>query len=219
MILALGLSLTVVSTVACSITHPKFSDVKNDHWDAINNKNAYLDAYKLTDEFKTSYNTDINALNERLIARKIDAYTYENELEKLDSNEYTEQVIVENADEQTKAEFNELNQKYLDTKAEWEKQATPSVISCGGAFAMPMVTAGLYYIWKPKKKHNEHEVDFEHHISEDAFKRVMKLKDMPPYHPINASENQKVTTYYAYDHKEEKAPDTTHQENNNTLNQ
>ncbi len=188
MILGIGLSLTVASAVACGITHPKFSDVKDEYWDAVDNKNAYLEAYEQTDEFKTTYNADVNALSDRLIAREIDAYGYESEIEKLNNNEYTEKVLVENADDQTKAKFNEINQKYLDTSKEWDKQAMPSVITSFAAFAMPILTAGLYYIWKPRKKYNELEDDFEHHISEETFKRVMKLKDLPPYHPINAEE-------------------------------
>lgn len=188
MILGIGLSLTIASGVACGITHPKFSDVKNAHRDAIDNKNAYLNAYEQTDEFKTAYNTDVKVLNDRLIAREISGDTYDEELEKLTDNTYTEQVLLANANKQTKSEFDKINQKYLDTHAEWDKQAMPAAISAYGAFTMPLVTAGLYYIWKPRKKHNELENDFNLHISEEAFKRVMELKDMPPYRPNNAED-------------------------------
>ena len=190
MILGIGLSLTIANAIACGFIHSKFSNVKDEYFDATNAKAAYLDTFEQSDEFKTTYNKDVNTLNNRLIAREIDAYTYESELEKLNNNEYTEKVLVENADNQTKAEFDEINKKYLDTSAEWDKQAMPSAIASLSAFAMPITTLGLYCIWKPRKKYNDLEVDFEHHISEEAFKRVMKLKDLPPYHPINASENQ-----------------------------
>ena len=190
MILGIGLSLTIASAVACGITHPKFSDVKSEHWDAVDNKNAYLDTFEQSDEFKTTYNADVNSLNNRLIAREIDGNTYDKELDKLNTNEYTEKVLIEKASEQTKAEFNEINQRYLDTKAEWEKQSIPSVISAGGAFAMPMTTLGLYYIWKPRKAKEKLGDAPMHHISEETFERVMKLKDLPPYQPINAEETQ-----------------------------
>ena len=230
MILGIGLSLTVANAVACGITHPKFSDVKDEYWNAKDAKDAYLDTFEQSDEFKTTYNADVKALNDRLIAREISGDTYDEEIEKLTDNTYTEQVLLANANKQTKSEFDKINQKYLDTHAEWDKQAMPAAISACGAFTMPLLTAGLYYIWKPRKKHNELENDFNLHISEEAFKRAMELKDMPPYRPINAEDiDISSVTNELKDQTDTKIPNVprhvdaciikTEEENENGLNQ
>lgn len=190
MILGVGLSLSIASAVACGITHPKLSDAKDAYWSAKDAKDAYLDAYEQTEEFKTIYNVDVNALNERLIAREIDAYTYESELKKLNDNEYTEKVLIENAGEQTKSEFNKINQQVISADKEFYKYSLPSAISSLATFTLPLTTAFNYYLWKPRKEKCENlEDDFKPHISEETFKRVMILKDTP-YHPINAEETK-----------------------------
>lgn len=195
MILSIGLSLTIANGVACGIIHPKFSDTKDDFRYAKNNKDAYLDAYEQTDEFKTTYNTDVAELNDRLIAREIDAHTYESELEKLNDNTYTEKVLVENANEQTQAEFNEINQKYLTANDEWDKLVFPCVLSSYFSAVFPAFTLINYNVWVPKKKHDEdvadEKIDAKHipQIDPEVMKMVMQIKDTP-YHPINASENQ-----------------------------
>ena len=216
MILGVGLSLSIASAVACGITHPKFSDAKDEHWDALEIKDAYLDTYEQIDEFKTTYNADVQALNDRLIARAIDGYTYETELDKLNTNEYTEKVLVENADEQTKAEFNEINQKYLDADNNWNKNAMPFMTSLMCSYAFPVMTAFNYRIWKPRSKKGE-ELEEKHpsKIDPETMKRVMQIDDTPyhggNYYPINAEETRKYASSVL---KSDKVQDT---ENNNTI--
>jgi len=154
-ILGFGLSLTVASAVACGITHPKISDVKDEYWDAKDSKNAYLDTFEQSDEFKTTYNADIETLNDRLIAHEIDGNTYDKELEKLKDNKYTEKVLFENGSEQTKAEFNEINQKYIDAENNFNKNAMPFYLTSMGPLVLPISTAFSYHLWKPSKKEEE----------------------------------------------------------------
>ena len=193
MILGIGLSLTIANGVACGIIHHKFSDTKDDFRYAKNNKDAYLDAYEQTDEFKTTYNNVVAELNNRLIAREIDANTYDRELEKLNDNEYTEKVLLANANEQTKAEFNQINQKYLTANDEWDKYALPCTLTSYFSAVFPAFTLMNYNVWVPKKKHDEdvadEEIDAKHilQIDPEVMKMVMQIKDTP-YHPINTEE-------------------------------
>ncbi|MFQ6723914.1 MAG: hypothetical protein ACLRFE_01085 [Clostridia bacterium] len=179
MILGVGLSLTIANAVACGFIHSKFSDVKDEYWDANEVKDAYLDAYEQTDEFKTTYNADVTSLNNRLIAREIDGDTYDKELEKLKDNDYTEKVLLANANDQTKALFNEIYQKYLDLYDNFDKEYMPfamtSMLSAWLPFST-LICSGLFNSKSNKKPF----VEPEPRIS----------KDLPPYHPINASENQ-----------------------------
>ena len=183
MILGIGLSLTIANGVACDIIHHKFSDTKDDFRYAKNNKDAYLDAYEQTDEFKTTYNNVVAGLNNRLIAREIDANTYESELEKLNDNEYTEKVLLANANEQTKAEFNQINQKYLTAEDEFYKYALPwGFTSSFSAVVIPLFTLVNYntYVWVPKRK-NDEDID-EYHtpkINPAITKKIMELDDTP----------------------------------------
>lgn len=196
MILGFGLSLTMASVIACGITHPKLSDTKDEYFDAKNKKDAYLDTFEQSDEFKTTYNTDVQTLNNRLIAREIDAYGYESEIEKLNDNAYTEQVLFENADEQTKAKFNEINQKYLDADYNRNKSFMPFYLSSMGVFIMPPYTAFTYYLWKPKnRKSKELEEKHPQNIDPEIMKKVMEIDTTPyhggNYHPISAEETAK----------------------------
>ena len=155
MVLGLGLSLTIASAVVAGITHPKFSDVRDEYIDAVNEKADYLDTYEQTDEFKTTYNADVNALNNRLIAREIDAHTYESELEKLNDNNYTEKVIVETSDVQTQAKFTEINQKISSTSHEFDKYAIPCAVTALTSFMLPVVSIYNYSMFKEHEKNND----------------------------------------------------------------
>lgn len=197
MILGIGLSLTVASAVACGITHTKFSDVKDEYWNAKDSKDAYLDTYEQTDEFKTSYNSDVETLNNRLIAREIDAYGYESELEKLNDSEYTEKVLFTSADEEIKAEYTEINQKYVAADYNRNKCFMHFYLSSIGVFVLPPFTAVNYHLWKPRnKKGEELEEEYTPKIDPETMKRVMKIDDTPyyggNYHPISAEETRKV---------------------------
>ena len=155
MILGLGLSLTIASAIPCATIHSKFSDVKDEYWNAVDNKNAYLDAYEQSDEFKTAYNADVEALKERLIAREIDGNTYDVECEKLNDNAYTEQVLLKNASLKTKKEFNDINQKVLDIDDEFSNLALSSALTAQTAIALPLITLANYGVWETKKKTEE----------------------------------------------------------------
>ena len=196
MILGIGLSLCIANTIACGVTHPKFSVIKKEFWSIKELKDAYLDTFEQSDEFKTAYNAYIQSLNNRLIAREIDAHTYESELAKLNDNTYTEQVLLANANYQTKAEFNEIYQKYLDANDNWDKNALPIVLTSMGTVALPLMTAGLYYTWKPSKK-EEFEEHHQTHISPEVMKKVMQIPDIPYGaigYPIDDGEKQENKT-------------------------
>ena len=111
----------------------------------------------------------------------------------LNDNEYTEKVLIENASEQTQAEFNEINQKYLTANDEWDKYAFPVALSSYFSAVFPAFTYLNYRLWVPKKKNDEdvadEEIDDEHipQIDPEVMKMVMQIKDTP-YQPINAKE-------------------------------
>ena len=156
MLLTIGLTATISSAVVCGVSHPKFSGAKNTYLDALDAKNAYLDAYEQTNEFKSIYTADVAALNDRLIAREITGETFDKQLEKLNTNEYTEKVLVENANASTKAGFDKINQYFLDVNDRYNDIAVPAIVGACTTCVAPLLTAELLII---NKLSNKNETD------------------------------------------------------------
>ena len=205
MLLVAGLSLTVASSVYCAKLHPQIGGLRDDYHTALSQKEAYLDDYEKRDEFKNQYYFDTAALNERLIAREINGETYDKQLKYMESNDYTEKVVMQTASEQMKKTYNKLNQQYLDSKQKFDATSLPYLLSVYGTLGFPFIGLGCYHIWNPKKKkrHLDFEVDApKSHISKESIKRVMELEDVPYQgddyipHSKGSEDTQKYMPFY-----------------------
>lgn len=209
MILGFGLTLTVASGIHCAMTHPQMADLRCDYDNALSKKIAYLDDYEKRDEFKLAYDIDVKKLNDRLIARQISGEAYDNELKYMESNAYTEEALMQTASEQIKKTYDQINKEFLDAKEKKDGAALPFLLNTYGVIGGLVLGVGTYSMWnlKKKKRHLDLDIDdAEHHISEESFKKVMELEDIPYQgddyipHSKGNEDTQKYMPFYVEKH-------------------
>lgn len=196
LILTLGLAGTIACVGSSVYTYGKTCEESNKYWDLDKQKTAYLDTFETSSIFQDSYTTSVSTLKDRLINGMISGSDYDKEMEKLNSNDYTQQVLLDNADTKTKNEFNEINEAYLQTSKALNKTIFPHLISVFGTAFVPFMTLGAYSITRSTDKYKiqmqtlvEEEKLNAKTMAENTIKQITG-KDVDLDTIINNEENQ-----------------------------
>lgn len=154
MIVALGLTSTIVLAGLGIALNNRKQDLINHHEQLMQQKGSYLVEFMQSEEFKDVYNTHYEIINEQLNDDRITPDMYEDKLAHLNSSKFIENVMNTSNNKQIIKQLQDLNADIAMTEKKANSYNAPITISLLASVIDAF--ASLFYV---KKRRQAQEID------------------------------------------------------------